>query len=506
MSGATPTRQLPTVLSAVMMLLGAGIATAVTVIGAGLSQVAAAALGGSLLLALGGYALYTRHVVGIVLGTTAVIGAALAFLGGGLPVLQRRPLFTIAAGGALVSAWYAVGLLVSGNASFSALRRVRHALGRTVAVLWGVAFILALRHIGGLGAGIQTAVEGSAAAFQAVVTTPLAAPPIVVCLALGAVLVGRSSLRYLVALDLLPGDRVPTGAIWRSVGVLMVLLLGTATASTLVPVADEGPSALRVGLQVYEQALVPVFSATPVLGGALGLVVALSVARLGLSVLGWIRAVRLTTVGRSTTRLLPAVGLTATVLVAVPGSLVIERLQLPPQLAGAVPTLGVDAFLLGSVGAALLPLLGVLLLIRVLRGIRLIPDTRAFAGIASAGFVTVVLVTAPSLSQPAVVAVGLGAALLIWDSAEFGVQLARDLDTRLVATPNEFVHHGMSLVVVAVAAALVVVVTNLTRPVASLLQLPTAAEATLTQSPLVLVSLLTGVVLLLVGFNAARPT
>ncbi|MFB6119070.1 hypothetical protein [Halosegnis sp.] len=506
MSHADQSRNLPSVLSAVMMLLGAGIATVVTVGGTGLGQVAAAGIVGSLLIAVGGYALYTRHVLGLVFGTTAVIGAALAFLAIGLPLVQGRGPLTIVAGCALVGAWYAVGLLASGSASLPALRRVRRALVRSVVVLWVVAGGIALVEVGGIRAASQAALQVSGEAFRGLTTIPVAAPPVVLLFVLAALLAGNSLLRAMIALELTPGDLVPSRAIRRSITAVFFLLIVT-TVLTLPAVKPGGPSSAVAGaVGVYLQVVVPVFSSPLVLAGAIGLAVAACLVRLGLAVLGWIRAARLATVGRSTMRLLPAVGVVVAILVATPRGLLLSRLQTVPAVFSAVTTVGLKALLLGAIGGALAPLLAALVTVRVLRGLQLIPDTRAFAGIASAGFVTAVIVAATSLSQTALVAVGIGGALLIWDSAEFGVQLARDLDTRLAVTPNEFVHHGMSLAVVGVAAALVIVVTNLTRPVATLLQTAAAAESTLGQSPLILILLLGGVILLLLGFNAARPT
>ena len=506
MSRPATTRQFPSVLSAAVMLLGAGTATGVVVLGTGLGRVAAAGVAGSLLMASGGYALYERHVAGLVVGTTAVIGAGLAFLAVLLPVDQGRQPLVIIAGGAIVGGWYAVGLLASGSASLAALRRVRRALVRSVVVLWVVAGSLALLTFGDVRAVSRAALQTSDAAFRGLVTTPAAAPPTVLLCVLTTVLAISSSLRKLTALDLMSGEHVPSGGIERSVGTLGILSLGAMFLSLLTTASADYPPVLEEVLRVYEQAFMTMFSAPALLASVIGLVVIACLGRLGLSIVGQVRSARLTTVARSVMRAVPAVGIVVAILVGSPRELVFTRLQAMPALSEFALTVGLDAFLLGAAGAALTPLLGTLLAVRVFRFVHLIPDTRAFAGIASAGFVTAVIVAATSLSRTALVAVGIGGALLIWDSAEFGVQLTRDLDTRQSVTPNEFVHHGMSLVVIGVAAALVIVVTNLTRPVATLLRTVAATESTLGQSPIILVLLLSSVILLLLGFNASRPT
>lgn len=506
MSRSTERRQLPSVLSAVMMLFGAGIATGVVVLGTGLSRVAAAGVVGSLLVAVGGYALYTRHVVGLTIGTAAVIGGALAFLAIGLPVIQHRQLLTIIAGGALVGGWYAVGLLASGCASLTALRRVRRALVRSVVVLWIAAGALALLASGDVRAASRAVLQASGDAFQGLITTPLVAPPFVLLGVLITVLAAASFLRKLVALNLMSEKHVPSAALNLSAKALGLLLVVTGLLSLLMAGSTDFHPALQKTLAIYEQTLVAVCSAPVLLASVIALVVTVWLCRLGISVVEQVRAARLATTGRSVMRILPAVGILVVILVATPRGLLLARLQTVPMLFRYVPTIGLEAFLLGAVGAALVPLLATLVAVRLLRLVSLVPDPRAFAGIASAGFVTAVIVAATSLPQTALVAVGIGGALLIWDSAEFGVQLARDLDTRLSVTPNEFVHHGMSLAAAGVAAALVIVVTGLTRPVATLLRTAAVAESTLGQSPLVIGLLLGGVVLLLLGFNAARPT
>lgn len=462
---ARPSTLRPAATSGGTALLAALVVTGVLVLPADLSLIAAAAIGGGVLLGAAGVLTTRRSIAAQFAAAVALLGAVLTSAVWLLPLVTGVELVLTLVSGFLVAGWFLLALTVSGSATRDGILRVQSLLYRQLAALAAVALGAATLQAGSLSAVRSLFGALARGGVETVVTVGSTAPPLLCVVVAVALLFVRSAAVRAADIGLLDRDtgffegEVSIESLFRplllGVGGFIVVS-GLLTAHRVVG----GPVGLLTALA---EMLAAVTSGSPVvvLGatGGLGLAVGLRVA---VGLLALVQRTRVTTLGRRLVTLVPglAAGVGITVVVGGAtgvGGAVGRFVASQPVAAGVLETVGVGPLAVVGVLLLSLPLVAGLAAVGLAHEWRVIRGVQGVGALASACFLVAVLVGTPFTTGPLLTLVGVVAALLVWDSVAFGLRLAKDLGWTPPAVPNELTHSlastGAGVVAVAIAVA-----------------------------------------------------